>query len=95
MPGCGKLRRRRPLQLLIEIDRICDLMEDVHLSQEPEPNRGSFVLCGFGLWCNVPGFLVGAWGKQIWKTVVLPRVQFFFWLTQHGRCWTVNAQYSF
>lgn len=29
---------------------------------------------------------VGA--KQLWKTSAPPRVEFFFWLLLHGRCWT-------
>lgn len=30
--------------------------------------------------------------KLIWKTAAPPRVQFFFWLVLHGRCWTASRR---
>jgi hypothetical protein len=32
--------------------------------------------------------LVGA--KHVWRSTVLPKVKFFFWLALHGRLWTAE-----
>lgn len=86
------------LQLLLEIDLICDLIDDVQLSQEPDTftwrptaDRSYSAASAYGAMFLGSSPVLGA--KQIWKTPAPPKVRFFFWLTMHGRCWTGDRRF--
>jgi hypothetical protein len=86
------------MQLLYEINLICDLLDDAHLSQQPDTFSWSLsadhcysVASAYGAMFLGSSPVLGA--KHIWKTPAPPRVRFFFWLTIHGRCWTRDRRF--
>lgn len=77
------------MQLLIEFGCLCDLIEQVQLSQQPDTfSWGLTMDQNILLGSSTP---IGA--KQVWKTAAPPRVRFFFWLVMHGRCWTAERRF--
>ena len=86
------------VQLLIEFGKLCDLIEGVQLTPNPDTITWKFsedqaysAASAYGamfLGCSTP---LGA--RQIWKTGAPPRVRFFFWLVMHDRCWTAERRF--
>ena len=86
------------LQLLVEFAQLCDVLEQVQLSSEPDTfvwrfsGDGAYsAASAYGAMFLGSAALLGA--KEIWKTAAPPRVRFFFWLTMHGRCWTGDRRF--
>ena len=86
------------MQLLVEFAGLCDMLDQVHLSTEPDTflwgltaNNGYSATSAYGTMFFGSSALLGA--KQLWKTSAPPRVRFFFWLTMHGHCWTGDRRY--
>ena len=86
------------LQMLIDIAHICDLIENIELSQEPDtfswnltPDQCYSAASAYGAMFLGSAPVFGA--KQVWKTAAPPRVRFFFWLAVHNRCWTGARRY--
>ena len=86
------------LQVLLEISLICDLLEDFHLSQQPDTftwgltaDRAYSSASAYGAMFLGSSPVLGA--KQIWWTAAPPRVRTFFWLTLHGSCWTGDRRF--
>ena len=85
------------MQLVVEISRLCDLLEHVRLL--PQPDTLSWRLTedlnysaasAYGAMFLGASLPLGA--KEIWRTAAPPRVRFFFWLVLHGRCWTAERR---
>jgi hypothetical protein len=101
LPGSAWVRHiaaAPSMQLLYEIDLICDLLDDVHLSQQPDTFSWSLsadhcysAASAYGAMFLESSPVLGA--KHIWKTAAPLLVRFFFWLTIHGRCWTRDRQF--
>lgn len=75
----------------IEFSRLCDLLEEIQLSQVPDTfawrlteDQNYSAASTYGAMFLGSSTPLGA--KQIWKTSAPPRVRFFFWLLMHGRC---------
>ncbi|WVZ88335.1 hypothetical protein U9M48_034869 [Paspalum notatum var. saurae] len=86
------------LQLLVEIGRLCDLLDGVNLSPNPDTflwwfsqDQAYSAASAYGAMFFGSSPLLGA--KQIWKTAAPLRVRFFFWLVLHGRCWTAERRF--
>jgi len=87
------------MQLLVEFAGLRDLLDQVHLSTEPDTfvwrlmadNTYSAALA-YGAMFFGSSTMLGT--KQKWKTTAPPRVRFFFWLTLHGRCWTGDRRFT-
>jgi hypothetical protein len=92
------IQRPTTLQLLVEFAQLCDVLEQVQLSSEPDTfvwrfsGDGAYsAASAYGAMFLGSAALLGA--KEIWKTAAPPRVRFFFWLTMHGRCWTGDRRF--
>lgn len=86
------------MQVLVEVERICDLLDNVQLSHEPDTFSWSLTSDGDYSAASVYGAMffgssqpLGA--KYIWKTSAPPRVRVFFWLVMHQRCWTAERRW--
>ena len=86
------------MQLLVEFTALCDMLDQVHLSSEPDTfvwgltaDSGYSAASAYGAMFLGSSTVLGA--KQLWKTAAPPRVRFFFWLTMHGRCWTGDRRF--
>jgi len=86
------------MQVLLEFDHLCDLLENVHLFDVPDTfcwsltaYRAYTAASTYGAMFLGSSMPLGA--KQIWKTSAPPRVRFFFWLVMHGRCWTAERRF--
>jgi hypothetical protein len=86
------------MQLVVEFAKLCDLLEHVQLSQQPDTfswrlteDQNYSAASAYGAMFLESSSLVGA--RQIWKTAAPPRVRFFFWLVMHGRCWTAERRF--
>jgi len=85
-------------QLLIEFNKICDLLRHIQLSDTPDTfcwrlsGDGTYsAASAYGAMFIGSSMPVGA--KEIWKTAAPPRVRFFFWLVLHRRCWTAERRF--
>lgn len=86
------------MQMLLDISRICDLLEEVQLSLEPDtfcwtpsPDQRYSSASAYGAMFFGSSTVFGA--KFIWKTPAPPRVRFFYWLAMHNRCWTGDRRF--
>lgn len=86
------------MQIVAEVEKICDLLENVELSQQPDTFTWGLTAdhmysaaSAYGAMFFGSSQLVGA--KHIWKTAAPPRVRFFFWLVMHHRCWTAERRW--
>ena len=86
------------LRMMVEIAALCDLLDQVVLSAEPDTFSWSLSESGeysaasaYGAMFFGSVALPGA--KLVWKTAAPPRVRYFFWLTLHGRCWTGHRRF--
>ena len=86
------------MQLLIEFNKICDLLRHIQLSDTPDtfcwrlPGNGTYsAASAYGAMFFGSSLPIGA--KEIWKTAAPPRVRFFFWLVLHRRCWTAERRF--
>jgi hypothetical protein len=84
--------------LVVEVARICDLLEDVHLTSEPDTfawhltnDQVYSAASAYGAMFFGSSTPLGA--KHIWKTSAPPRVRFFFWLLMHGKCWSSDRSF--
>ena len=75
------------------IGKLCDLLEQVHLSDEPDTftwhlteHQNYSVASAYGAMFLVSSPVLSS--KQLLKTAAPPRVRFFFWLCMHRKCWT-------
>ena len=80
---------------MLEFGYLFDLLESVHLSDEPDTSR--WLLSADGEYSAASAYGAMFFGsspvfgaKQVWKTAAPPRVRFFFWLVLHDRCWTAE-----
>jgi hypothetical protein len=85
------------MQLVVEISRLCDLLEHVHLL--PQPDTLSWWLTedlNYSAASAYGAIFLGASlplsAKEIWRTAAPPRVRFLFWLVLHWRCWTTDRE---
>jgi hypothetical protein len=86
------------LQFFVEFADLCDRLEEVHLSDQPD----TFV---WGLTADSSYTAASAYGgmffgsstptgaQLLWKTAAPPHVRFFFWLVMHDRCWTAARRF--
>jgi hypothetical protein len=79
------------MQVLLEISRLCDLVDRVQLSTQPDifswrltANQNYSAASAYGAMFLGSSSPLGV--RQIWKTSAPPRVRFFFWLVMHDRC---------
>ena len=86
------------LQLLVELDHLCDRLQQVQLQQRPDTfqwnltaDREYSAASAYGAMFFGSTPILGA--KIIWKTAAPPKVRFFFWLAIHGRCWTADRRF--
>jgi len=101
LPGNAWVRHIRgpaSMQMLLDISRICDLLEEVQLSLEPDtfcwtpsPDQRFSSASAYGAMFFGSSTVFGA--KFIWKTPAPPRVRFFYWLAMHNRCWTGDRRF--
>jgi hypothetical protein len=83
------------MQVLLQFDRLYDLLEGVQLSAQPDTFTWRFtavLLHSICIWCHVHRIVIAS-AKHIWKTSAPPKVKFFFWLVMHGRCWTADRRF--
>jgi hypothetical protein len=86
------------LRMMVEVAALCDLLDQVVLSAEPDTFSWSLDESGeysaasaYGAMFFGSVALPGA--KLVWKTAAPPRVRYFFWLTLHGWCWTRHRRF--
>jgi len=101
LPGNAWVRHIRgpaSMQMLLDISHICDLLEEVQLSLEPDtfcwtpsPDQRYSSASAYGAMFFGSSTVFGA--KFIWKTPAPPRVRFFYWLAMHNRCWTGDRRF--
>lgn len=77
------------MHVLVEFSHLCDILNEVHLSAEPDTFNWSLTAdqnysaaSAYGAMFLGSSRPVGA--KQIWKTSAPLRVKFFFWLVRHA-----------
>ena len=94
----GHLTGAASLRMMVEIVALCDLLDQVVLSVEPDTFSWSLsesdeysAASAYGAMFFGSVALPGA--KLVWKTAAPPRVRYFFWLTLHGRCWTGHRRF--
>ena len=83
------------MQVLLQFDRLYDLLEGVQLLAQPDTFAWRFTVdhcysaaSAYGAMFIGSSLPLGA--KHIWKTSAPLKVKFFFWLVMHGRCWTAD-----
>ena len=83
------------MQVIVELDWIYDLLEEVVLNDEPDTFKWN--LTADGVYSAASAYAAMFFGcsqppaaKYIWKMTAPPKVCFFFGLTLHRRCWTVD-----
>jgi hypothetical protein len=86
-------------QFLLEFSHLCDLLEDVQLSDEPDTFSWRFSKDhSYSAASTYGGMFLGSspvlGAKLLWKTAAPHRVRFFFWLCLHGRCWTGDRRFQ-
>jgi hypothetical protein len=88
----------RTMQLVVEFGRICDLLEHIQLTQQPDTfswrlseDQNYSAASAYGAMFLGSSTPIAA--KEIWKTAAPPLVRFFFWLVMHGRCWTAARRF--
>lgn len=86
------------MQALLEIAKLCDLVDEVQLTSEPDtflwrlmPDRCYSAASTYNAMFLGSSASLGA--KYIWKTSAPPRVKFFFWLVMHDPCWTGDRRF--
>jgi hypothetical protein len=86
------------MQLLVEFGRLCDYVDEVALSDQPDTfawrltaDQNYSAASAYGAMFFGSSPILGA--KQLWKTAAPPRVRFFFLLNLHGRCWTGDRRF--
>jgi hypothetical protein len=86
------------MQVLMEFDRMCDILEEVQLTPQPDTfawrltaDQNYSAASAYGAMFLGSSQPFGA--RQVWKTSAPPQVKFFWWLVLHGRCWTGDRRY--
>jgi len=81
------------MTMLLQFGRLCDLLENVQLSSDPDvlswhlTESGNYsAASAYGAMFLGSSPVRGA--AQLWKTAAPPRVRFFYWLALQDRCWT-------
>ena len=77
------------MRVLLEFDRLCDMLEGVQLSSEPDTFTWSLTADhSYSAASAYDAMFLGSsrplGSKQIWKTSAPPRVKFSLWLVMHG-----------